>query len=99
MGKRTLATTSNRQGNLNEFLDIGDGGTHAPRKRQAYASKRLQQVVTDFRKKRVREPSISASSDESEEDKPAEKLAAKTKVADAKSRRNPVRRGRTRASR
>src|SRR6188768_1581354 len=42
----------NKQGNLNDFLDISAGtGTHAPRQRQAYASKRLQQVISDFRKR------------------------------------------------
>lgn len=41
----------NKQGNLNTFLDISSGsGTHAPRQRQAYTSKRLQQVISDFRK-------------------------------------------------
>ena len=37
----------NRQGNLNKFLDMGRG-LHAPRKRHVYASKQLQQVVSDF---------------------------------------------------
>lgn len=41
----------NKQGNLNEYFDAGSG-TYAPRKRQAFASKRLQKVVSDFRKKR-----------------------------------------------
>ncbi|KAL1696908.1 hypothetical protein GGG16DRAFT_120544 [Schizophyllum commune] len=51
MGKRGQ---TNKQGTLNSFLDVSLGtGTHAPRKRQAYASKRLQQVVSDFRKKRA----------------------------------------------
>ena len=41
----------NQQGNLNTFFDISVGsGTHAPRQRQAFASKRLQQVISDFRK-------------------------------------------------
>jgi DNA excision repair protein ERCC-5 len=41
----------NKQSNLNTFLDVSAGsGTHAPRQRQAYASKRLQQVISDFRK-------------------------------------------------
>lgn len=45
------AAALNRQGNLNEYLDISAGsGTHAPRHRQVYASKRLQQVISDFRK-------------------------------------------------
>ncbi|KAG7089482.1 hypothetical protein E1B28_011162 [Marasmius oreades] len=53
MNKRSQTAALNRQGNLNEFLDVsGDGGTLAPRKRQAYASKRLQAVVSDFRRKR-----------------------------------------------
>ncbi|KAH9481605.1 DNA repair protein rad13 [Psilocybe cubensis] len=40
------------QGNLNEFLDIAAGsGTHAPRQSRAYQSKRLQQVISDFRKR------------------------------------------------
>jgi DNA excision repair protein ERCC-5 len=45
----------NKQGVLNEFLDISSGsGTHAPRQRQAYASRRLQQVISDFRKQQSR---------------------------------------------
>lgn len=45
----------NKQSNLNEFFDVSAGsGTYAPRKRQAYTSKRLQDVVNDFRKKRAR---------------------------------------------
>jgi len=45
------AAALNKQSNLNTFLDISAGsGTHAPRQRQAYASKRLQQVISDFRK-------------------------------------------------
>jgi len=40
---------------LNVFLEVESGaGTFAPRRRQAYASKRLQQVVTDFRKERAK---------------------------------------------
>lgn len=43
----------NKQGNLNGFFDVAGGsGTIAPRNRQAYTSKRLQQVVSDYRKKR-----------------------------------------------
>ncbi|RXW22818.1 hypothetical protein EST38_g3020 [Candolleomyces aberdarensis] len=54
MNKRSQAKALNRQGNLNDFLDIsGGGGTMAPRQRQAYASKRLQEVVSDFRKRRM----------------------------------------------
>ncbi|KIM39948.1 hypothetical protein M413DRAFT_19658 [Hebeloma cylindrosporum] len=51
MNKRSQAAALNKQGNLNTYLDITAGsGTHAPRQRQAYASKRLQQVISDFRK-------------------------------------------------
>lgn len=43
-------------------MDISAGsGTHAPRQRQAYASKRLQQVISDFRKRQKRSPLSSAS--------------------------------------
>lgn len=53
------AAALNRQGNLNEYLDISAGsGTHAPRHRQVYASKRLQQVISDFRKQ---QKNVSAS--------------------------------------
>lgn len=47
------ASALNKQGNLNDFLDISAGsGTYAPRQNQAYQSKRLQQVISDFRKRR-----------------------------------------------
>ncbi|KAH0833032.1 PIN domain-like protein [Lanmaoa asiatica] len=55
MSRRNQATSANRQGSLNTFLDVESGaGSYAPRKRQAYASKRLQQVVSDFRKERAK---------------------------------------------
>lgn len=45
----------NKQGNLNEFFDVSAGsGTYAPRKRQAYTSKRLQQVVSEFRNEKAK---------------------------------------------
>ncbi|KAH8829812.1 PIN domain-like protein [Flagelloscypha sp. PMI_526] len=51
MGKRNKASALAKQGNLNEFFDISAGsGTLAPRQRQAYSSKRLQQVISDYRK-------------------------------------------------
>ena len=53
MNKRGQAAALNRQNNLNEFLDISAGsGTHAPRKSRAYDSKRLQQVISEFRRKK-----------------------------------------------
>ncbi|KAF8843762.1 PIN domain-like protein [Paxillus ammoniavirescens] len=55
MSKRNQAVSMNRQGNLNGFFDMAPGaGSCVPRKRQAYASKRLQQVVSDFRKEQAR---------------------------------------------
>ncbi|KAK0204838.1 PIN domain-like protein [Desarmillaria ectypa] len=83
MGKRGQVAAMNRQGNLNGFFDVAAGsGTFAPRRRQAYASKRLQQVVSDFRKKRKAGVDPSGSVDEayggsdsgvSEEDTPIKK--------------------------
>ena len=65
------AQTTNKQGTLNSFLDVSLGtGTHAPRKRQAYASKRLQQVVSDFRRKRA---GLAEEDNEGEEGEPVRK--------------------------
>jgi len=51
MGQRKTNPNLGRQGVLDKFFDTSiAGGVYAPRKRQAYASKRLQQVVSDFRK-------------------------------------------------
>ncbi|KAG9314986.1 hypothetical protein JVU11DRAFT_4095 [Chiua virens] len=53
MSRRNQATYANKQGDLNMFLELESGaGSYAPRRRQAYTSKRLQQVVSDFRKER-----------------------------------------------
>ena len=53
MNKRGQAAALNRQNNLNEFLDISAGsGTHAPRKNRAYESKRLQEVISEFRRRK-----------------------------------------------
>jgi len=59
----------NKQSNLTGFFDISSGsGTYAPRKRQAYTSKRLQNVVDDFRKKRGRASSSPGPSHSHESD-------------------------------
>ncbi|KAJ3757432.1 hypothetical protein EV360DRAFT_46056 [Lentinula raphanica] len=69
VGKRNQANAMNRQGNLNDFFDVSAGsGSAAPRKRQAYASKRLQQVVSDFRKKRKSSSSSSPAEPYVEDD-------------------------------
>lgn len=53
MGQRGQAGGANKQGTLSAFFDISVGtGTYAPRKKQAYASKRLQKIVQDYRKER-----------------------------------------------
>lgn len=102
----------NKQGALNEFLDISSGsGTHAPRQRQAYASKRLQQVISDFRKQQKnssvaptsRSPSRATSRDpgsgnESHHSDP-EPPAAKKRKTNAKSVRGGRVEGRKRGSR
>ncbi|EPQ52893.1 hypothetical protein GLOTRDRAFT_10815, partial [Gloeophyllum trabeum ATCC 11539] len=63
VGKRGQTAALNRQGNLNTFLDVTAGsGTYAPRKRQAYTSKRLQEVVTNFRKQRSKSGDAASAS-------------------------------------
>ena len=52
VNKRGAAAAANKQSNLDAYLgdSIGSvGGSAVPRKRQAYTSKRLQKVVTDYR--------------------------------------------------
>jgi DNA excision repair protein ERCC-5 len=53
--KKPQVQALNQQGNLNEYFGvISAGGVVAPRKRKTYASKRLQEVVNDFREQRKR---------------------------------------------
>lgn len=62
MSRRNQVTSVNKQGDLNEFFNVTSGaGTVAPRKRQAYGSKRLQQVVTEFRKEQAKDRNRSAT--------------------------------------
>ena len=52
VNKRGAAAAANKQSNLDVYFgdSIGNvGGSAIPRKRQAYTSKRLQKVVTDYR--------------------------------------------------
>lgn len=57
----------NKQSNLTEFFDVSAGmGAFVPKKRQAYTSKRLQNVVADFRKQQKFGTSTIASQHESE---------------------------------
>ncbi|KAG8820145.1 DNA repair protein rad2 [Serendipita sp. 401] len=79
MGERSRKMV-NRQGTLTGYFDASGGfgsGTLAPRKRQPYASKRLQQVVNEYRKKkdgpsRSATPSGSNSKQDENEDGHAE---------------------------
>lgn len=59
----------NRQGNLTSFFKVAPGsGSYAPRKRQAYGSKRLQEVVTDFQKQQAQRKRGSTSTAVSDHD-------------------------------
>ncbi|TFY81225.1 hypothetical protein EWM64_g2787 [Hericium alpestre] len=64
MNRRQQAQALNKQGNLNEYFDVqaGGSGTYAPRKRSAYTSKRLQEVVSAFRKEQKKQGGSSESS-------------------------------------
>ena len=100
MSKRSQAGSANKQGNLGSFFDIPTGGG-APRKRQAYSSRRLQQVVADYRAKRASDsgaaaPSASNSGEESnhedEDGQPKPKKRRKTNGSGTAGR--PTSRGR-----
>ncbi|KAI0044031.1 hypothetical protein FA95DRAFT_1562646 [Auriscalpium vulgare] len=94
MNKRGQANALNKQGNLNEYLNVTSGqGAYAPRKQKAYASKRLQQVVNDFRKEQAKlkqasgsdtpvpDASASSSSDDDSTAAPLAKGKGKGKAA------------------
>ncbi|KAF8632252.1 hypothetical protein AX15_001999 [Amanita polypyramis BW_CC] len=60
MNKRGQAAAINKQSNLTEYFDVSAGmGAFVPRKQQAYTSKRLQDVVEDFRKRQKADASTS----------------------------------------
>ena len=57
----------NKQSNLSDYYDVSAGmGAYVPKKRHAYTSKRLQDVVADFRKQQKSGSSTIASQHESE---------------------------------
>ena len=81
--------SANAQGNLAGYFDLPLGANAAPRKRQAYASKRLQQVVSDFRKQQAGQrksatPSLGDDDDasDSEPNGEASRPAKKRKKSD-----------------
>lgn len=65
---RGAAAASNKQSNLETYFgnSIGSvGGSAIPRKRQAYTSKRLQKVVTDYREEQRKRSRTNANGDAS----------------------------------
>jgi DNA excision repair protein ERCC-5 len=63
VNKRGAAAAANKQSNLETYFgdSIGSvGGSAIPRKRQAYTSKRLQKVVTDYREDQRRRSRTNA---------------------------------------
>ena len=112
MNKRGQAAALNRQNNLNEFLDISAGsGTHAPKRSRAYESKRLQQVISEFRKKNKQRSGLNTpvpgshtvdgnSQDESESMKEVEEGTSRKrqKKSSKTNGESAVKKGRTTAS-
>ncbi|KAH8994897.1 PIN domain-like protein [Lactarius akahatsu] len=64
--KRTQALALNKQGNLKEYFGVSSGGLVAPRNRRTYTSKRLQQVVDDFREQRRKETVAARTNDDTQ---------------------------------
>lgn len=98
--------SANAQGNLVGYFDLPVGANAAPRKRQAYTSKRLQQVVSDFRKQQARlrnstTPSVGddGGASDSEPNVEASRPAKKRKKSDeAKPKAKGRGKGRTKAT-
>ncbi|KAG8738187.1 DNA repair protein rad2 [Ceratobasidium sp. 414] len=95
MTQRSSASGANKQGTLTSFIDApgattSSGVTHAPRKRQAYASKRLQQVVAEYRARKAGEDlgeqdaqaEVDSETENPKKKKPRTKAKAKAKADD-----------------
>lgn len=85
--KRGQAGAVNRQADLDGFFDGAGAGSAVPRKRNAYSSKRLQQVVSEFRNKRKHDsksPAADAQSQNSHSDDDNAPVKKKKKAAKAK---------------
>ncbi|KAI1796855.1 PIN domain-like protein [Ganoderma leucocontextum] len=100
---QTKNASTNAQGNLAGYFDLPVGVNAAPRKRQAYTSKRLQQVVSDFRKQQARQRNSATPSlgddDEASDSEPnaeASRPAKKRKKSDDRNRRKEGAEGRQR---
>lgn len=90
---------TNRQSTLNNYMGIGEGVgyTHggAPRKRQAYESKRLQEVVSEYRKKRKAQGSVPQDeADWEDEQEVVPKPKPKKRKAAVKEKKKVSKRGR-----
>ncbi|KAL5525958.1 hypothetical protein ACEPAG_7296 [Sanghuangporus baumii] len=92
MNKRGQEAAANRQGTLNTFFNVSEGaGAAEPRRREAYASRRLQALVSAHRKAQKQradgtstEPTESDDSDDAEGGKkqPARKKRKKASSAE-----------------
>ncbi|EJD06452.1 PIN domain-like protein, partial [Fomitiporia mediterranea MF3/22] len=82
MNKRGQQSTANRQDTLNTFFSVSEGaGAAEPRRREAYASRRLQALVTAHRKaQKARTGGTDEGSSEEEEKQPAKKRAKKASL-------------------
>ncbi|KZT53232.1 hypothetical protein CALCODRAFT_520157 [Calocera cornea HHB12733] len=83
VGQRGKAAQVNKQGTLSSYFDVSVGsGAYEPRKRQAYSSKRLQKVVSDFRKEQMRMEEVRRSmAPEAEEEDAPKRSKRKAKAA------------------
>jgi DNA excision repair protein ERCC-5 len=69
----------NKQGVLDPFFERGSNGTiSAARKRDGYASKRLRQVVADFRKQKTKEQGEGSQGSDDETQNPPATRGKKT---------------------
>ena len=83
------AQALNQQGNLNEYFRVNSaGGVIAPRNRKTYASKRLQQVVNDFREQRRR--AIETSKNDNEDAGAVEEQSSSSSEGDTEAPPQPT---------
>ncbi|KZP00582.1 hypothetical protein CALVIDRAFT_280525 [Calocera viscosa TUFC12733] len=103
VGQRGKAAQANKQGTLSSYFDVSVGsGAYEPRKRQAYSSKRLQKVVSDFRKEQARVEEVRRSmapevEDEAEEAPKRTKRKAKAAPSEEKAAKRKAK-GKSRAT-
>ncbi|KIL67529.1 hypothetical protein M378DRAFT_122537 [Amanita muscaria Koide BX008] len=92
INKRGQENAMNRQSNLSSFFDVSAGmGAYVPKKRQVYASRRLQDVVADFRKRQPAEISTPAAGSQ---EGTSQQEEAGEEVSGTRKRRKTVQKGR-----